>query len=85
MSENQLCYVCNRWFPLAATRVTSKSSRIHQPIVAQCARCLRYVCSDHSEMLDLGRRWFSFGRRKNADLTMCCPFDPGVPLGDSEW
>ena len=37
-------------------------------------------------MLDLERQpWFSFLRRKDAELTMCCPFDPGVPLGDPEW
>ncbi len=86
MSENQRCYVCNSWLPLVEARVTSKSGRIHVRVTAQCSRCLRYICSDHAEMRDLSRRpWFSFGRRTDAELTMCCPFDPGVPLGDHEW
>ncbi|HEX2120636.1 MAG TPA: hypothetical protein VHL59_03245 [Thermoanaerobaculia bacterium] len=86
MSENQRCYVCNRWLPLVESRVTSTRERISVPITAQCARCLRYICSDHAEMLDLSPRpWFSFGRRTAAERTMCCPFDPGVPLGEQEW
>lgn len=86
MSENQRCYVCNRWFPLVESRVTSPRGQIPVPVTAQCARCLRYICSDHSELLDLSPRpRFSFTRRTAAELTLCCPFDPGVPLGEEGW
>jgi len=86
MSENQRCYVCNDWLPLVEERITSKRGRVEIPVVAQCARCLRYICSEHSEPLELAPRpWYSFGRRTGAELTMCCPFDPGVPLGDHDW
>ena len=84
MSETQRCYVCGEWSPLADERVSvNAGSRESGRVVAQCPRCFRFICTRHSENLDLTRRaaLFSFGRRATGNLVACCPFDPGVPLG----
>lgn len=87
MSETQRCYVCGEWDDLVDVRVLIKSNDPYpQRVVAQCPRCLRFICSEHGEKLDLSgqksKSWFGLGKPKETDLTVCCPFDPGIPLGD---
>jgi hypothetical protein len=88
VSETQRCYVCGQWDTLVDARVVVKSNdKYFDRVVAQCPRCFRFICSDHGEKLDLSGRksWLSFDRAKGGDVTICCPFDPGVPLGDQSF
>jgi hypothetical protein len=88
MDETQRCYVCGEWDELVNSRVQVKAPDSYiSRVVAQCPRCLRFICSDHSERLDLAPKtkssWFGLKRQEAGELTLCCPFDPCVPLGDS--
>ncbi len=86
MQETQCCYVCGQWDRLVVERVRVKADADSSDrVVVQCPRCFRFICSNHSEKLDVSksRRWWRFGHRQKL-LTLCCPFDPGVSLGNGE-
>lgn len=77
----QVCFVCGATGLLVEDRIQLPAGGGGGPrLIGQCARCNRFICSAHAELLDLSgkRRWFG---RKSALLTACCPFDPDVPLG----
>jgi len=85
MGQTQSCYVCGAWDDLVVSRISVRASDRYPPrVVGQCPRCRRFICSDHGEKLDLAPRkfWKLFASGKETVLTVCCPFDPGVPLGD---
>jgi hypothetical protein len=90
MSQTQKCHVCGDAGLLVEGRVYVTGEAAAGPaLIARCPRCKRFICSRHGEKLDLStpekRPLFSFGGKKApASLTVCCPFDPGVPLGDPE-
>lgn len=78
----QVCYVCGAAGLLVEDRIHLPVGGGGPRLVGQCPRCHRFVCSAHAELLDLSgkRRWFA---RRPALLTLCCPFDPEVPLGQA--
>ena len=90
MSQTQRCYVCGAAGLLVEGRVYVQENQPPGPVfIARCPRCKRFVCSQHGEKLDLSatekKGLFGFGGKKApANLTVCCPFDPGVALGDPD-
>lgn len=90
MSQTQHCYVCGASGLLVEGRVFVTEGQPPGPVfVARCPRCKRFVCSKHGEKLDLSapekKGLFGLGGKKGpVNLTVCCPFDPGVPLGDPD-
>ena len=85
MGQTQECYVCRSVGLLVEDRihVTPAAGQEGPLFVGQCPRCNRFICAEHGEPLDLtGRRRWPW--RKPDSLTVCCPFDPGVPLGRPE-
>lgn len=85
MAETQSCYVCGRWETLVDSRLqVSANKQFPLGVVAQCPYCFRFICSEHGEKLNLSGSlpWWKFWDKGNAVLTICCPFDPGIPLGD---
>jgi len=88
MGQIQQCYVCGESGLLINTwiYVDSKADQ-GPPLIGQCPFCYRFICSHHGEKLDLsrgGRKSGSFsGHRKLTPLVVCCPFDPGIPLGEN--
>jgi hypothetical protein len=89
MSQTQQCYVCGAAGLLVEGRVyVTAESQAGPVLIAQCPRCKRFICSLHGEKLDLSaqpkKSLFSFGAKRPINLTVCCPFDPGVALGDPD-
>lgn len=85
MAKMQACYVCNEWDTLSEDRILVRADdRFAERRVALCPVCERFICTEHGEKLDLSRKKPRKGSpRKDAMLTLCCPFDPDVPLGDA--
>lgn len=82
MSQTQHCAVCGREGILVEERIRVRpgDDRTEPLLIGQCPRCHRFLCARHGEPLDRrGRRPRAFLAR--GLLTICCPFDPGVPLG----
>lgn len=83
MGQVQNCYVCGTGGLLVEDRIeVAPGDGASGPVfIGQCPRCHRFICSRHGEPLDLSgkRRWF----RRPRTLTVCCPFDPDVPLGSA--
>lgn len=82
MSQTQRCHVCGREGILVEDRIRLRAGdEAAEPLlVGQCPRCHRFLCARHGEPLDRrGRRPRKLFTR--GLLTICCPFDPGVPLG----
>ncbi len=79
MGQMQTCWVCGRSGLLVEEQIQVSPAGGGPTMLGQCPRCHRFICSQHGELLDLSgkRGWF----RKPQSLTLCCPFDPGVPLG----
>jgi hypothetical protein len=89
MRQTQQCHVCGTVGFLVEGRIQMDSEAPAESVlVAQCPRCKRFICSRHGEKLALSAgpksSIFSFGTKKPAALTVCCPFDPGVALGDPD-
>jgi len=90
MSQTQHCYVCGAAGLLVEGRIYVTEETPSGPVfIAQCPRCKRFICSRHGEKIDLSvqpkKSLFSFGAKKApVNLTVCCPFDPGVALGDPD-
>lgn len=89
MSQTQNCYVCGVSGLLVEGRIPVTGGMPSGLLsIAQCPRCKRFICDRHGEKLALSagsaRSLFSFGAKKPAGLTLCCPFDPGVALGDPD-
>jgi hypothetical protein len=85
MSQTQRCDVCGRRAMLVEGLIQVRpGDDLGEPLlIGQCPRCHRFLCSRHGEPLD------PHGRRRRPVLgrgllTLCCPFDPGVPLGGEE-
>lgn len=53
------------------------------PLVAQCPRCRRYICTRHAEPVKVHLSEGGWLPRLLGLKTrcLCCPFDPGVALG----
>lgn len=78
----QECFVCGATGLLVEKRIQVPAGGAGGgPLfVGQCPHCHRFVCARHGEPLDLSgkKRW---PWQKAESLTVCCPFDPDVPLG----
>lgn len=90
MSQTQSCYVCGATGLLVEGRVFAAKDTTGGPVfIGECPRCRRFICNRHGEKLDLSppqkRSFFGLGGRKEPGrFTVCCPFDPGVALGDPD-
>jgi hypothetical protein len=78
--------VCNRRGLLVEgqIRVNADGGSENLLLIAQCHRCRRFVCAADGERLDpagLSGHWLTRPFRRSAMRVVCCPFDPGVPLG----
>lgn len=83
MGQIQICYVCGGGGLLVEDRIQVSPGGGGPVFIGQCPRCHRFICSEHGELLDLsGKRKWPW--RKPDVLTVCCPFDPGVPLQASQ-
>ncbi len=89
MSQTQHCSVCGAAGTLVEGRVHGRGDAADGTLlVARCPRCKRFVCGRHGEWLDLSPQargaHLARGTVPAAEPTLCCPFDPGVALGDPE-
>ena len=80
MERTQACDVCGTFGYWREGRIEITGEAANgPPRIGRCPRCQRSICEDHGEVLRIaenGRRVRWGGRR-----VVCCPFDPGVPLG----
>jgi hypothetical protein len=84
MRPVQNCHVCGTAGYLVDGRIVVTGEEGQgPPSVGQCPRCLRFVCSRHGEPLAItgGERRGLLRRSPSGPMTICCPFDRGVPLG----
>ena len=83
MGQIQNCYVCGSGGLLVEDRIQVAPGGGAGPVfIGQCPRCHRFICSRHGELLDLsGKRRWPWQRPRT--VTVCCPFDPDVPLGSA--
>jgi hypothetical protein len=90
MSQTQSCYVCGATGLLVEGRIFIAKDTGGPVLIGECPRCRRFICSQHGEKLDLSgqkkkKSFFGLGsRREPESFTVCCPFDPGIALGDPD-
>ncbi len=87
MSQIQECYVCGKRGLLVESHIQvglSEAEMTGPLMIGHCPRCQRFICSRHGEKLDpakLRGSWLTKFFRRSSVRVVCCPFDPGVPLG----
>ena len=78
--KTQVCDVCGGVGYWSGERIELASHEVNgPPRIAQCGRCHRFICEDHGEVVRLSGAGVRV--RFGGTRTLCCPFDPDVPLG----